>query len=471
MPGIRRREFIKTVASGSIGAALSGVAVAQNAGHDKRERPNIIFLLTDDQRWDSLGCMGNPIIKTPNIDDMAADGVLFKNAYVTTPICCSSRASILIGQYSRRHGIHDFDTNFTEQALAETYPMLLRNAGYRTGFVGKYGITNTDETMPKDRFDVWKGFTGQIFYEHEDADGNPRHLTSMLGEQSIDFLRGCSDDQPFCLSVGFKAPHVEHFDPRQFIPDPDFMDLYEDDTIPLPETADQRYFDALPEFLKTNSEARIRWKIRFGTPEMYQRSVKNYYRLISGVDKVIGDIRNELDRQGFAENTVIIFMGDNGFYLGEHGLAGKWYGHEESIRVPLIIYDPRMKSDMKGRVSSDIALNIDIAPTILALAGLAIPDGVNGRNLYDRLYGAKLTWRRDFLFEHLFEYDTIQKSEGVVSLRYKYMRYIEQNPVYEELYDLKDDPHETRNLAGEKSYLTMLAGMRKRCDELIEGVK
>ncbi|MFC1606954.1 sulfatase [Candidatus Latescibacterota bacterium] len=468
MSGIHRRKFIKTIAGGSIATYLSGASVAQNKGQDVRKRPNIIFLLTDDQRWDVMGCMGNPIIKTPNMDDMASNGVLFNNAYVTTPICCSSRASILTGQFARRHGIHDFTTNFSEKALAETYPILLRNAGYRTGFVGKYGIANTEETMPKDRFDVWYGFPGQSQYEQKDADGNPRHLTSILGDQSLDFLQGCSADQPFSLSVSFKAPHVQDEDLRQFIPDPAYMDLYKDDTIPVPETADQRYFDAFPEFLKTNSEARDRWKIRYATPEMYQRSVKNYYRLISGVDKVIGDIRNELDRLGFADNTVIILMGDNGFYLGEHGFAGKWYGHEESIRVPLIICDPRMKGDMKGRVSNDIALNIDIAPTILALAGLVTPAGMNGKNLYARLYGGTLTWRRDFLFEHHFTHDKIPKSEGVISLRYKYMRYIEQNPVYEELYDLKNDPHEVRNLATDGSYLSMLAGMRKRCDELID---
>ena len=208
--------------------------------------------------------------------------------------------------------------------------------------------------MPADKFDVWHGIGGQPKYEHTDEQGNYKHLTQIMGEQSIEFLRGCSDDQPFCLSVSFKAPHVQDGDPRQFIYDPVYKDLYKDAVIPVPKTADPRYFESFPEFFRNDNEARRRWEIRFSTPEKYQESVKGYYRLITGVDVVTGRIRDELERLGLADNTVVMLLGDNGFYLGEHGIAGKWYGHEESIRVPLVIYDPRLPEDRRGQELEEI---------------------------------------------------------------------------------------------------------------------
>jgi arylsulfatase A-like enzyme len=298
-----------------------------------KRQPNIIFLVTDDHRADAMGCAGNPIIQTPNMDALAADGVRFTNAFVTTSICASSRASIFTGQWTRRHGIIDFRTHFSPEALAQTYPMLLSQAGYRIGFIGKYGV-GPKKDLPIDKYDYWKGFPGQGRYEHKDENGNYKHLTQIMGEQAIEFLQGCSEDRPFCLSISFKAPHVQDNDPRQFIYDRAYRNLYSDVTIPTPETANPLYFDALPEFLRT-SEARRRWSIRFPNPEKFQESVKSYYRLITGVDVVIGEIRDRLKQLNYDDNTVIILTGDNGFYLGEYGLAGKWFPHELSIRVPL----------------------------------------------------------------------------------------------------------------------------------------
>ncbi len=378
---LNRREFLGLVAGGSVAAAvplagcnsqLSGRSAAA-AG-----RPNIIFLLTDDQRADAMGCAGNPIIHTPNIDDVAKNGVLFKNAFVTTSICASSRASILSGQWTRRHKINDFGTHFSEAALAQTYPMLLRKAGYRLGFIGKYGV-GPKRDLPVDEYDYWRGFPGQGRYEHKDKDGNYKHLTQIMGEQAIEFLRSCSKDKPFCLSVSFKAPHVQDGDPRQFIYDRAYKNLYKDVTIPSPKTAERRYFEALPEFLQT-SEARRRWQIRFSTPAKFQESVKSYYRLVTGVDVVIGKIRDELKRLSFDDNTIIMFTGDNGFYLGEYGLAGKWFPHEESIRVPLVIFDPRASRSRRGVSCEQMALNVDIAPTILELAGVKVPQQMQGRS-------------------------------------------------------------------------------------------
>jgi len=469
-----RRGFLKS-AAGLGGVGLSPVASRLSVGASRASgaRPNIIFLLTDDQRWDTMGCMGNRIIRTPNMDAMAAGGVRFVSAFVTTSICATSRASIFSGQYARRHGIHDFATGFSDEAWEQTYPARLKQAGYRMGLIGKYGV-GRDQDFHKDTFDYWKGIPGQPKYEQKDKDGNYKHLTQILGEQSIEFLQGCSKGQPFCLSVSFKAPHVQDADPRQFIYDPAYADLYKDVQIPVPETASESHFRTLPEFLRNDeTTARVRWKMRFATPEKYQESVKGYYRLITGVDVVIGRIRRELERLGLAENTVLILIGDNGFFLAEHGFAGKWYGYEESIRVPLVVYDPRLPASARGQARQEMALNIDLAPTMLSIAGVPIPPVMQGADLTSLIGGRTVPWRTDFLYEHLFEnrprnasQNLIPKTEGVVSERYKYLRYIEQDPPYEQLFGRQSDPHETRNLVGHTDYERTLDAFRIRLHQL-----
>jgi arylsulfatase A-like enzyme len=414
-----------------------------------------------------MGCAGNTIIQTPNMDALAANGIRFTNAFVTTSICASSRASIFSGQWTRQHGIKDFRRNFLPETLARTYPILLRDAGYRTGFIGKYGVGPNKE-LPVDRYDYWRGFAGQGKYEHEDEDGNYKHLTQIMGEQAIEFLQGCPKAQPFCLSVSFKAPHVQDRDPRQFIYDRAYENLYKYATIPTPETANPRYFQALPEFLQT-SEARRRWEIRFPNPQKFQESVKGYYRLITGVDVVIGRIRNQLKQLNLDDNTVIMLIGDNGFYLGEYGLAGKWFPHELSIRVPLLVYDPRADRKRRGVTLEQMALNVDIAPTILELAGLNIPQQMQGRSLIPLLQDRKPKWRTDFFYEHLFEHKTIAKSEALRTQRWKYARYVDFD--YEELYDLDNDPAETINLAKDDRYQGILKSLRKRCNELAKKAK
>jgi len=467
MKNINRRRFLSLAAGGSAAAMMPfagcGSALAGRSAAAKR-RPSIIFLVTDDHRADAMGCAGNTIIQTPNMDALAANGVRFKNAFVTTSICASSRASIFSGQWTRRHGIKDFRMNFLPETLARTYPILLRDAGYRTGFIGKYGVGPNKE-LPVDRYDYWKGFAGQGKYEHEDEDGNYKHLTQIMGEQAIEFLQGCLKAQPFCLSVSFKAPHVQDRDPRQFIYDRAYKNLYKDATIPTPETANPRYFQALPEFLRT-SEARRRWQIRFPNPQKFQESVKGYYRLITGVDVVIGRIRDQLKQLNLDDNTVIMLTGDNGFYLGEYGLAGKWFPHELSIRVPLLVFDPRADSKRRGVTLEKMALNVDIAPTILELAGLNVPQQMQGRSLVPLLNKRRPKWRTDFFYEHLFEHKTIAKSEALRTQRWKYARYVDFD--YEELYDLDNDPAETINLAKDDRYQGILKSLRKHCNDLAQ---
>lgn len=436
-----------------------------------RKKPNIIFLLTDDHRWDALGVMENPVIQTPNLDRLARQGIFFRNAYVTTAICAVSRASILTGQYQSRHRINDFKTSLPPEALKNTYPMLLKEAGYKIGFIGKYGVGNPKD-QPREKYDFWDcSPKGQPDYEMTDESGNYIHHTDKVNQDITRFLTQYGEDTPFCLSVSFKAPHEQDGNPPRFIIQERFKHLYEKDTVPVPETADPGYWESFPDFFRTDDNiARKRWKPLFSTPELHQATVKNYYRLITGVDEVVGNIRKQLKEQHLEDNTIIIFTGDNGFYLGEHGMEGKWYGHEESIRVPLIIYDPRKESELKNTMSDQIALNIDIAPTILAMAGVPAPDGMQGVDLMPVVEGRTSSERQDFFYEHTFMGSPgIPKTEGVVSREWKYIKFIEHG--YEELYDLRSDPFEKNNLAGDPEYADSINDLRKRYQELKERVK
>ncbi|MGV3639880.1 MAG: sulfatase [Adhaeribacter sp.] len=432
----------------------------------KAPKPNIIVVVTDDHRWDALGVMGNKIIQTPNLDQLARQGLLFKNAYVTTSICMVSRATLLSGQYLSRHKINEFATDFSPAALAQTYPLLLKKAGYAIGFINKYGVGHKNQ--PKAHFDYWSCTEKtQPDYEMKDEAGNFIHNTDKTGRDIREFLDTYGRKGPFCLSVSFKAPHEQDGNPPRFIVQERFRDLYREAFIPQPETADPKYWNSFPDFFRQDKNiARVRWQPLFSTPALAQETTKNYYRLITGVDEVVGKMVRQLQDLGLAGNTVILFTGDNGFYLGEHGLEGKWFGHEESIRVPLILYDPRPGSTPRGRVVADIALNLDVAPTILGLAGAPVPATMQGLDLRQLAAGGKKKGaRKDFFYEHTFAGSPrLPKVEGVVSREWKYMLFTEHG--YEELYDLKQDPHEKRNLASDPAYARTLGQLRGRCQQL-----
>lgn len=427
-----------------------------NTAQQPTARPNIIFLLTDDHRWDALGAAGNPILRTPHLDALAKGGILYRNAYVTTAICCVSRASILSGQYESRHRINDFVTDFTPEALAGTYPMLLKKAGYKIGFVGKYGV---GENPPENQYDFWAcNRKGQPPYEYTTAAGRTIHHTDSVGRAASRFLAEFAGSGPFCLSVSFKAPHELDGNPPTYPVQERFRDLYKDANVPVPETADPQYWNSFPDFFRQDQNiARERWKPLFSTPERHQQTVKDYYRLITGVDEVVGKLVAQLKQQKLDQNTVIVFMGDNGFYLGEHGMEGKWFGHEESIRVPLLIYHPALPARLKGTRPTRMALNIDVAPTLLALAGVEIPKTMQGMDLLN----PKAPDRTEFFYEHTFMGSPrLPKVEGVVTTDLKYMKFIEHG--YEELYSIGTDPHETNNLVADPAYRTRLEELRKR---------
>ncbi|MCA9117344.1 MAG: sulfatase [Planctomycetaceae bacterium] len=441
------------------GEAPGQPAAAAKTAEASRQ-PNLIFVLTDDQRFDALGCMGNESISTPHLDALASRGALFRNMFCTTSICAVSRATFLTGQYERRHGVTGFAQPLSDSQFAASFPGLLRKHGYRTGMVGKWGLGGP---LPREQYDVFHGYSGQGRYFPKGKSGVPgEHQTHRLGDQAVEFLSSCTAKQPFLLQLYTKAAHCQDGDPWPFQPDPRYQELYSGITIPPPPASAATDFQQLPEFLRT-SEARIRWQIRFATPEMYQKSVKDYYRLVTGVDDVMGRFVAALKENGQLENTVIVFTSDNGFYLGEHGLAGKWYMHEESIRLPLIITDFRLPAEDRGRQVEELVLSTDIAPTLLDLAGIDSPSAMQGRSLVPLLRGEHPTdWRTDFLYEHRFVHKRIPKTEGVRTERWKYTRYTSVEPLYEELFNLEQDPHEQHNLADDPRHEAQLKQLRSR---------
>jgi arylsulfatase A-like enzyme len=402
--------------------------------------------------------MGTPIIQTPNIDQLARQGTLFQNNFCATAICCTSRANIFTGRYGTPLGLHRFDKPLPEEAWRQSYPMLLKAAGYRTGFIGKFGI---GDPLPKDDFDFWRGYSGQGRY-FEDPDGKGVHLTRRMSGQALEFLEGCTSEHPFCLSVSFKAPHVDDAATvNLFPPDPADLGLYAKDVIPEPKTATDAAWKRMPGFLR-ESEGHVRWQTRFGTPAMFQDTAKNIYRLITGVDRAIGEMIAKLEERGLRENTLIVFTSDNGFFMGERRFEGKWLVYEESIRTPLIVFDPRLPATLRGRRLDPMTLNLDIAPTLLDFAGLEPPALMRGRSLRPLLYGEDTDWRKEWFYEHHFEHPKIPRSEGVRTERWKYIRYLDTAPLYEEIYDLSADPLEQTNLVAEEAHKETLMGLRER---------
>ncbi|MAB78097.1 MAG: sulfatase [Planctomycetes bacterium] len=431
---------------------------------EHEERPNLLLLVTDDHPFDALSCAGHPILRTPHMDALAERGVHFTHAFVTTPICAASRASLFSGRYERAHGYTFGQPPLSDETVRETYPSLLRRAGYRVGFVGKLGVGISPAGL-EEMFDEYTPGTYPYFRQDATDPGerdptSPRHLTELNTDRAITFL-STSDERPFHLSISFQAPHAEDANPDQYVWPRSCDALYVEDTIPPPKTADPAFFEALPEFLRTGLN-RERWHWRFDTPQKRERMVKGYYRMLSGVDEGIGRLLVTLDELGLRENTVILLIGDNGYFLGERGYAGKWTLHERSIRVPLIVYDPRLPKERGGRLVDAFALNVDIAPTLLDLAGIEVPAGMQGRSLRPLLEGRNTSWREEVFTEHLWKHGRIPRTEGLRTRDWKYIRYLD-HPEYEELYDLRSDPNEEHNLAREERHAGQRSQLAERC--------
>lgn len=426
----------------------------------KNQRPNIIVIVTDDQRWDMMGCAGNSIIQTPNMDSLAKEGVRFSHAFSSTPICAASRASILTGLYERKHGF-TFGTPPVSKGHSDiSYPYLLRRAGYQTGFVGKLGVKFD---TPVDSLFSWSRINGFPYWKM--VDGKKTFLTDIQSDQAIEFVRHSAKTGPFCLSLSFSAPHADDDSKEQYFWREDLDSLYQNVTIPLPSTAAPSFYEALPEFLKGTMN-RERWFWRFDTPEKYQSMVKGYFRMITGVDQAIGRLRQTLEELGIADNTIIILIGDNGYYLSDRGYADKWLMHEVSIRVPLIYYDPRMHYGKNPLVLNNMVLNVDLSPTILELAGVKIPGLIQGESLVQAINGRQRTSRSSIFCEHLMNNPGIPNSECIRTEKWKFIRY-PKHPEFVELYDLKNDPWEEHNLASNPKYKNRIVQFQNQCDNEI----
>ncbi|PQJ76571.1 sulfatase family protein [Polaribacter glomeratus] len=431
-----------------------------------QKKPNIIFILTDDQRWDAIGYAGNKLAYTPEMDQLAEKAVFFKNTIATTPICAASRASIISGLQERTHNYSFTTGEMKEEYMQNAYPRILKKAGYYTGLYGKFGVKykHLDSLYNvSENYDLRYDKKDITSYYYKTLGKDTVHLTRYTGEKAIDFIKKAPSDKPFCLQLSFSAPHASDNTVEQYFWDEKYNHILENTTIPDANNSSDEDYNKLPQRVKDGFN-RLRWFWRNDTPEKYQHSVKGYYRMIAGIDDEISKIRKELEQKGIADNTIIILMGDNGFFLGERQISGKWLMYENSIKVPLIIYDPRNKNH---KDVDEMALNIDVPATILDFAGVQAPATWHGKSLKPFVDTDKVDLKRDtILIEHLWDFKNIAPSEGVRTKDWKYFRYVDDKSI-EELYNLKEDPRETNNLIKDEKHQEVSNKLRNKLEALI----
>ncbi len=457
-------------------------------------RPNVLFVMTDDQTVREMSCYGSRILETPNMDRIARGGTRFANCFTTNALCAPARATVLTGCFSHVHGIRG--NSEMADAVEEldpnvpTFPELLREAGYQTGLVGKYHIRQDPRG-----FDTWRIHLGQgeyfdpVFIENGTRVQKQGYATDLTTDLALNFLRGTDRSRPFCLVYQFKAPH------RPFTPAPRHADMFEDIEIPEPETFNDDYatrrvaemaedmrfeqslagdYEDLPEGL--SREERKRW--------IYQRFVKDRYRTIYGVDENLGRVLDYLDENGLAEDSLILYTSDHGYFMGEHGWYDKRFMYEPSIRIPIVARYPR--SGTAGHVADEMVMNIDFAPTILDFAGVPIPDGMQGRSLRPLMEGkSPEDWRSSIYYAYYenswalqdkgeeamaepFRYFTphrIGPHRGVRTDRHKLIEYYGEGD-YWELFDLEADPNEMQNLYGDPTCAAVVADLKRELHRL-----
>lgn len=421
-------------------------------------RPNLVFLLSDDQRYDDLGCHGNPVIETPHLDALAQRGVSFRHCFVTSAVCMASRATCFTGRVERSHACNFYYRDLAAADWARGYPVRLREAGYRTGFFGKFGVKveGKPKGLPENDFDTFGGFPGQGSSFPEGRDGP--HLSRLLGDETIAFLEGAkTDDRPFCVSVSFKAPHISSE------PDPRFDERYRDATPPefgpIPNTS---LFGLPPSYAEASWYPRLIWQQWFSEEEKRREFIRERYRKLAGVDAAVGRILAALEHLGLEDNTVVFFTSDHGYYYGEHGLATKFFLHEESIRVPLLVVGPVVPEASRGTEVEALASSIDLAPTLLDLAGVERPAVMQGRSLVPLLQGETPTGWRDAIFCENIIKERRPMCDAIRTHEWKYIAHFESDPLQEELYDLVNDPHEQTNLASNPVYAETKEGLARR---------
>lgn len=476
---INRREAL-----GLLGGAVASLPFARAASGRRRDGvPNILFIMTDDQRQDALSTYGNTILRTPNIDRIATGGVRFRQSFVTNSLCAPSRASLLTGLYSFAHGV---TTNaggplfYNQPGLAEeqtTFVHLLRRAGYHTALVGKWHLRSRPTG-----FDQWTIFPSQGLYHDPDMLAGTLdtpldaaiplrlrgHADDIVGDLALEYLRRRPRDRPFCLLYQFKSPH------RAWQPAERFANAFADVDIPLPRTYEDRLdpealrnaemaLADMPDFRERGVDPSLPADVR--KRMNLEHLVKNYYRVLLSVDENVGRVLDELDAQGLTEDTIVVYTSDNGFFLGEHGLFDKRLMYEESIRVPLLIRYPFRIAPHADE--THMVLNVDVAPALLELAGVPVPGWMHGRSFVPLLEQQDVQWRDAFMYEY-YEYPAehcVRKNRGVRTDRWKLIHYWEQ-PEEWELFDLANDPGETTNVVDRPEHAQIVDQLRRRLNEL-----
>lgn len=451
---------------------------------------NVIFILADDHRFDFLGFTGKvPWLKTPHFDRMAKEGAYGVNTFVTTALCSPSRASILTGLYSHTHTVVDNQAPVPENLIF--FPQYLQKRGYQTAFLGKWHM-GEESNQPRPGFDHWESFKGQGVYYNpvlningkEVAYTDSTYITDLLTEHAVDWLTKRDKDKPFFLYLSHKAVHAE------FQPAKRHQNTYQQEKIAYPESfntplygiaqkptqtkerpplTQQEYYgqNRMPDWVKSQRES---WH---GVDYMYHGALdfeqfyKQYCETLLGVDESVGKVLQYLDENNLAESTLVIYMGDNGFSFGEHGLIDKRHFYEESVKVPLLVRCPELVKG--GQTITQMLQNIDIAPTILDVAGIKKPANMPGQSFVPILKGENISWRDKIFYEYYWEFDFPQTPtmHGVRTDRYKYIRY---HGVWDtnELYDLQEDPHEMHNLIASEEHQPLIKQLNTEIYDWLE---
>ncbi|MDF1826328.1 MAG: sulfatase [Verrucomicrobiales bacterium] len=440
-------------------------------------RPNIVFLLTDDQTTYSLGCYGNEDVQTPNIDQLAEDGVTFDRHYNTTAICMASRANIFTGLFEYRNGCNFTHGHLLRRKWNKSYPVLLREAGYRTAIAGKIGIDVANEpegkgSLPESDFDWWGAGPGQTNYATKKnrsmadyADEYP-HSTLSYGAFGRDFIKEAAEDRvPFCLSISFKAPH------QPATPDPQFDSVYEGKTFRKPENYGREHGG---HFSLQSRQGRqfVRFE-EWGYADNYDEVMATYHQQIYAVDVAVGMIREAIADAGVEGDTVIIFTSDNGFLCGSHGYGSKVLPYEEASRAPMIVYIPGHENSGRGLRSEALTGNVDFHPTMLELAGLEVAKGIDGRSLLPLYDNPAASTHEQLPLINVWGPEAVH-SFGVVTADWKYIYWPYDEGAFEaaeELYFIREDGLELRNEVANPAHTSDLEKMRQRYDGEVKSWK
>ncbi|HVE39055.1 MAG TPA: sulfatase [Planctomycetota bacterium] len=429
-----------------------------SAEQDKPSRPNFVIMMCDDQRWDAMSLAGNTVLKTPNMDRIGREGIVFRNAFVTNSLCGPSRATILTGTYSHTNGMIDNRPKTEIRPDAPWMPDLLRASGYEVAFCGK---SHQKNALRERTWDYYFGYKGQGRYKDpiiaEGTDGKdtvyPGWMDDVVTDKAVAWLKG-RKEKPFCLFLFFKACHRSWDRPARL------ADLYKDVSVPKNALWDDKGDGKSKAFL--DADNRIGG---FKDVADYQAFMKDYYATLVGADENIGRVLETLTSMGKLDDTLLLHTGDNGFFLGEWQRFDKRFMHEVSIRVPMVVrYPKRIKP---GSVSDRMVLNLDIAPTLLDLAGVPIPKELQGRSWVPLFKDPQAEFRKDWLYEY-YEYPDSHKvrpHRGVRTEQWKLMHFY-QDPEEFELYDLEKDPWEKENLYGKAEHADRVKQLKQRLDEL-----